>query len=353
MKILVVKRDKIGDLLLTTPLIAHLRHALPGARVDVLANDYNAWVVADNPDVERVWVYRRTRHAGAVRVGAALGQIRQFFALRGEHFDVAIAAGGKESPRAIRRALAAHAARTIAYAQQPHRYGRRLTDALPPPVSGHEVERIFGLVAPLGVAMPAVVPLPQFRPPQRWLDDARQWLAAAGIAPDAYVVLGLSARDAPKVPSREQVLRWAARLQRESGCATLLQFTPGDAGNALYPGSDALAREILAGAPPFLRGTPDGLPAAIGLIWLARTSVLPDSGLMHFAAASPGGVVGLFVDCARLSSPAQWGPRGPRAVALEAHRAVAALDDAAVFAALAPLLTARTGDTPLRRSAAT
>ena len=340
MKILIVKRDKIGDLLLTTPLLAHLARALPGARVHVLANDYNAWVVADHPDVERVWVYRRTRHAGAVRVGAALAQVRQFFALRGERFDVAIAAGGKESPRAIRRALAARAARTIAYAQRPQRYGRRLTDALPPPASGHEIERIFGLVAPLGVAPPSVAPWPQFRPPQRWLDDARAWLAAAGIAPGGYVVLGLSARDAPKVPSPEQVLRWAARLQREWGCATLLQFTPGEAADPLYPGSDALARGILAAAPPHLRGMPDGLPAAIGLIGLARTSVLPDSGLMHFAAASPGGVVGLFADCARLSSPAQWGPRGPRAVALEAARTVADLDDAAVFAALAPLVAA-------------
>jgi hypothetical protein len=73
---------------------------------------------------------------------------------------------------------------------------------------------------------------------------------------------------------------------------------------------------------------------------------------MHFAAASPGGVVGLFADCGRLSSPALWGPRGPRAVTLEAERAVSELDDEAVFAALAPLLTARTADTRPPRSAA-
>src|SRR5512139_3704285 len=140
MKILVVKRDKIGDLLLTTPLLAHLKREIPSASIHVLANDYNAWVVADDPDVERVWIYRRTRHAGRVRVGAALGQVRQFFALRGERFDVAIAAGGKESPRAIHRALAAHAERTIAYAANTRAYGPRLTDALPPPARGHEID---------------------------------------------------------------------------------------------------------------------------------------------------------------------------------------------------------------------
>ena len=101
----------------------------------------------------------------------------------------------------------------------------------------------------------------------------------------------------------------------------------------------APARAILAAAPAHLHAMPDGLPAAIGLIHLARTSVLPDSGLMHFAAASPGGVAGLFADCPRLASPNQWAPRGPRVVVIEAPKEIAELDDEGVFAALRPLLS--------------
>lgn len=73
MKILVLKRDKIGDLLLTTPLFAQLKLALPGARVEthLLANDYNAWVAAGNPHLDRIWVYRRVRNRGRVSFGAA------------------------------------------------------------------------------------------------------------------------------------------------------------------------------------------------------------------------------------------------------------------------------------------
>jgi hypothetical protein len=71
MKVLVLKRDKIGDLLLTTPLLARLKAALPQAETHLLANDYNAWVVAGNPHVDRLWVYRRVRHAGRVSFGAA------------------------------------------------------------------------------------------------------------------------------------------------------------------------------------------------------------------------------------------------------------------------------------------
>jgi ADP-heptose:LPS heptosyltransferase len=337
-KILVVKRDKIGDLLLTTPLIAQLSRALPDAHVHVLANDYNAWVLTGNPDVERVWIYTRTRHAGRMRIGAALSQFRQFIALRRERFDVAIAAGGDESPRAIRRALAVRAARTIAYAADPGRYGRRLTDPLPPPTAGHEVARMLGQSAPLSIALPTTSPLPRFATPPAWRDEAAAWLASVGFAPGRYVVIGLGAREIEKQPTVDQVLRWAARLERDRGLTTALQFTPGDAGNRLYPGSEALAREVAARAGPSLQLIPEGLPLAVGVVDLARTSLLPDGGLMHIASMSAGGVVGLFARPTALASPERWGPQGPRATVLCAPRAIADFDDAAVFAALAERL---------------
>ena len=134
------------------------------------------------------------------------------------------------------------------------------------------------------------------------------------------------------------MLRWAAWLDREHGLATVLQFTPGDAANPLYPGSEALARAIAAQAGPRLRLLPEGLPLAVGAIALARTSLLPDGGLMHVAAFSPGGVVGLFASPGRLAPPERWGPLGPRAAVLCAPRAIADLADDTVFASLAPRL---------------
>jgi hypothetical protein len=59
---------------------------------------------------------------------------------------------------------------------------------------------------------------------------------------------------------------------------------------------------------------------------------------MHFAAASPGGVLGLFADPADSSPAARWAPLGPRARHLEAAKRVEDLDDDAIFRALAPLL---------------
>jgi hypothetical protein len=52
---------------------------------------------------------------------------------------------------------------------------------------------------------------------------------------------------------------------------------------------------------------------------------------MHFAAASPGGVLGLFAESDVSPGPVNWAPRGPKALWLEAEKAVAELPDALVY----------------------
>ena len=69
--------------------------------------------MAGNPHVDRVWVYRRVRHAGRVSLSAAWQGRRQDRALRRERYDWVIVANGDESPRAIRRGLSVRGARTV------------------------------------------------------------------------------------------------------------------------------------------------------------------------------------------------------------------------------------------------
>jgi hypothetical protein len=49
-------------------------------------------------------------------------------------------------------------------------------------------------------------------------------------------------------------------------------------------------------------------------------------------------VLGLFADSGVSASPAQWAPRGPRAIWLDAPASVAELADAEVYARLERLL---------------
>ena len=343
MKVLVIKRDKLGDLLLTTPLFALLKVSLPHVETHLLANDYNAWVVAGNSHLDRVWVYRRVRSAGRVSLGAAWQWLWQGAALRRERYDWVIVANGDESPRAIRRGLSARGARTVARCADAAKYPG-LTDPLPLDTSDHEIERLLGLLSPLEVSVPGKdrTPYPSYALPLASAEFARGWLAGHGLVEGKYVVLGLGARRPKKQPSTAQVLAWSAHLKRQWGLNTVFMWTPGASGDPLYPGDDAVAQPVLDAAShgyaaqihPF-RGP---IPEALGLIWSARTSIFPDSGLMHFAAASPGGVLGLFAEADVSPAPAQWAPRGARADYLEADKSVSELSDALVYERLAKLL---------------
>ena len=336
MKILVIKRDKIGDLLLTTPMLAHLRRSMPDAKVHVLANDYNAWVLDGNDDVDRVWVYRRVRAGSQINIGAAIGIVWQNVQLRREHFDVAIVANGSESPRAIARGVSVGARRVIAYADDCRRHPG-LSDCLSIPSRSHESDRLLAMLAPLGIAAPAEAIDPGYALPAAQHAFALEWLAAHGLAPGSYIVLGLGARRAKKQPTREQILAWSAYWKRTWNLSTVFMWTPGKSDNPQYPGDDDVAQPVLDANQPHILPFRGALAPALGLIWNARTSVFPDSGLMHFAAASPGGVLGLFAETDISPHPDQWGPRGRRAAFLEARASVAELGDEAVMRALAPL----------------
>lgn len=334
MRILIVKRDKLGDMLLTTPLIAGLRRALPSAEVSVLAADYCGWVVRDDPDVARLWTYPRLRGASLLRPGELLQYWSCFSEVRRQRFDVAIAAGGEYSRRAIEKALAARAARTIAYAPRDHAHGARLTDPLEPPQGGHEMDRMLALARPLGADLPAPGLVPRFFLAEESRSFSEIWLRERGLQPGGYVVLGLGARKRVRQPSTEQVLRWAARWRDEHALQTVFMWTPG-AGSPLYPGDDEVAEPVLAAGRADIHPFRGPIVEALGLIWGAAASVFPDSGLMHFAAASPGGVVGLFSRAS--TSPDQWAPRGPRARWVLADT-VPMLPDAALFDPLDALL---------------
>ncbi len=338
MKILILKRDKLGDLLLTTPLFAALRGAMPEARIDLLASDYNAWVAEGNPHLDEILSYRRVRIGKRFVPAAAWSQARLFFALRKRQYDAVIVAQGEDSPRAVQRALWTGAKRVISYVDPGHDYGRRLTDALPAPTAGHEAERLLGLLRPLGIEAPLVGAAPWFQLPAAAAAAASTWLGEVHLEPGRYVVLGLGARRARKQPTTEQILRWVSWLKNEWSLDTVFMWTPGDKGNPLYPGDDAIAEPVLAARPVGLIPFRGPLLPALGIIWQARTSLFPDSGLMHFASASPGGVLGLFGDEADFAR--KWAPLGKHSRHLVVPH-VSLLEDAVLSAELSPLLAAR------------
>ena len=79
-KILIVRTDRLGDVLLTTPVSAALREAFPQAKISWLVRPYTAPLLEHNPDVDQVLV-DRGQSAGALST-----------LIKNEQFDAAIVA---------------------------------------------------------------------------------------------------------------------------------------------------------------------------------------------------------------------------------------------------------------------
>ena len=105
-RILFLRRENIGDLILTTPLFHALREQLPDAYLAALVNSYNAPVLAGNGDLDQVFVYTKGKHAGSLiaAIGARFAQARLLLRLRAMRFDDVVLAEPTYTPRNIRTA---------------------------------------------------------------------------------------------------------------------------------------------------------------------------------------------------------------------------------------------------------
>jgi len=90
-RILIVQLDHLGDAVLTSPLIAQLQAAYPGATIDVLASPSNHEVFESNRNVDRVriaertWFERTPGRRGLLREVWTLGR-----SIRDERYDLGI-----------------------------------------------------------------------------------------------------------------------------------------------------------------------------------------------------------------------------------------------------------------------
>ena len=80
-KLLLVRTDRIGDMLVTTPCIRAIRQALPDSRIDMLASAYNSPAIYGNPYLDVIHIFDR-RHP--------LTWAKLLMRVRAEHYDAAL-----------------------------------------------------------------------------------------------------------------------------------------------------------------------------------------------------------------------------------------------------------------------
>ena len=285
LRILLIRPGGIGDAVLLVPAILALKERFPGAHISVLAEKRNGSAFALCPAVDRLLLYDTPSGLAA--------------ALRGG-FDLVIDTEQWHRLSAVVARLAC-APFSIGFASNSR--SRLFSHAVPYSHDDYEAASFFHLLAPLGIAPPAVLKVPFLAVPGEAFSRAEALLASLGGTP--FVALFTGASIAERRWGAERFGEVAARLAA-AGVPVVVVGGKGDAadGELVVRGLGGLN---LAGRTTLAE------TAAV----IARSALLlsGDSGVLHLA-------VGLGIPTVSLFGPgieAKWGPQGVGDIVLN-HR---------------------------------
>ena len=338
-KILIVRRDNIGDLICTLPLIASIRRVKPDARIDLLVNSYSAAVVSSNPDLDHVYVYTKAKHRNqgesVVRVYAR--RLWMTFQLRFVRYDWVVLANVGCLPRPLRWAKQIRATNIVGFLTTDCPGAEVLTHPIPL-IRGknlHEVEYLMQLLKPFGEV--ADIPAARISPEPAALLRARQRLQPVG-ATKQLVGINISARLISQQWPAEQFVELIKQLQTEFRC--VLFWSPGSANNPGHPGDDEKAQHIINACPDadLLAYSTQTLVDLIAGISCTDLLITADGGALHIGAACNKPIVAMFGD----SDATQWYPWAvPHIILQKESRDVRSIAASEVAAACRQLLAER------------
>jgi heptosyltransferase III len=299
MRILVIRRDNIGDLVCTTPLLAALRERYPDAHIAALVNSYNSAVLDGNPHVDEVHRYTKLKHRrpGDSAIAIVLARLKMMARLRQHTFDYILLckAGfdrhGLNLARQLKR-------RHIVGFEPAGKEVRALTVKIcgEPDPAHHEVQVMQELGRAIDVSR-ADGPLRVYPDPGRteaWrtrlsrpaLKERRVWIA-----------MHVSARQPSRQLPPERWVELIRCLTASGEVGIVLLWSPGAAADSRHPGDDEKAAAILAA----VKDQPDIVPAPtsqlaelIAVLPVCNAFIGPDGGAMHLAAAVGLPIVAVF-----------------------------------------------------------
>ena len=304
--ILIVRRDNIGDLVCTTPLIAGLRTRFPKARIEALVNSYNAQVLMRNPMLDAIHVYTKLKHRGVGESvwSAVLDRLRLIWRLRQKRFDIAILARSGFDRHGLALVKWLRTGQVIGFAPTDGS-SSTLTVAIPPMDNSrfHEVEVVARLAQSLG-PVPAEGPLHLYPDSEALVTWQRRFSGHKKM-----VAVHISAREASRrLPEAKwiEVIKGLCRSMPAAGIA--LFWSPGSEDDPRHPGDDGMAGRVLqalSGLPVEPCPTQELNELMAGLA-ACHLFVGADGGALHMA-------VGVGLPCAALfeNSPfkkVHWAP---------------------------------------------
>jgi lipopolysaccharide heptosyltransferase II len=362
-RILCVRLDTLGDVLMCTPAMRALREQRPDRTLTLLTSGIGADVARYIPEVDNALIYRPPwmKHGAVQGADYQLDMVRQ---LREAAFDVAViftTCTQSPLPAAMLCYLAEIPLRLAHCRENPYDL---LTDWVPETDLDaragirHEVQRQLDLVEAVGCR--ASHARLSFRVPEPTQDEAKLILAELGIAPGQHWILmhpGASAASR-RYPPRH----WAALLRLVHAQLGLPVVLTGDAGEK--PLIDEIRSQ--SGVAPRHAHTLAGqldLAQLAAIIQLASVAVSNNTGPAHIAAAVGTPIVDLYALTNPQHTPWQVENRVLyhdvpcrycyKSTCPQGHHAcLEQLEPAEVMAAIQELLSLRNGMLPLKSGTA-
>ncbi len=296
-RILIVRTDRIGDVLLSTPVIYALRHKYPQAYISIMVAPYAKDIVDGNPYLDEVIVYdKEAKHKSVFR------SLKFANRLKKKKFDLAVI---------LHPTNRVHLLTFLAGIPERLGYNRKLGFLLTrrrehtkQEGQKHEAEYNLDLLGDLGITGSA---RDLFMPIR---DESEQWVedlfAKEGIKDtDKILAINPGASCPSKVWPAKRFAQVAGELARRYNFKILILAGPKDMHLA-----DTIAQEI-KGKSINLSGK-TSVSQLASILKRCALFISNDSGPVHIASALGTPVISIFGRNQPGLSPKRWGPQGSR-----------------------------------------
>lgn len=333
--ILILRPDKLGDMIVSVPLIHILKAEYPHIRIEIVASPQNQVVIKNDPLIDKIHLYSK-------KFLDILSLLRQ---LRRSRFDIVYdpichdSATGLLMSHIVGRGAVLVASRKLRL--------RRFYDyclEYEPDGTDHNIDNSLLLLNVLGRDPDQVDP---FRPvfvPEGELSVARQFLDSLPQDGRFLIGLNLSAGSPSRVLSDRKYIEIMRTISSRHGkCRFVLICTPSDR---------ARGQEILKQSEVTASIVPDQLPllAVAAIIEKLDALISPDTSLVHLARLARVPVLGLY--CNHPRNFEFWKPYGQQRGAVTAESAgnIFDIEPTQVIEEFFRLLDSPVGQTPTGRN---
>jgi len=276
-KYLFVRQDRIGDVLVSTPLIHTLKSKYPKATVDFLLSSNNHFVLSNEPLVRKRWIYRKT-------LASAWAVLKS---IRAEHYDFVIDLMDNPSATSTVLCMLAGGGWNVGLSKD-NAYAYDIVVPLLSRRDYHIIDRLAALLTVFGIERETMDLKVRYNVLEESKQLASRFLKAKSIQDNQTIGVNISPGEGTRFWGTERyqgLIRWL-RSERP-GNPVLVLYQPSDkavAESITLPFPDVFLSPVTA--------TFDQFAALVQQLWVLIT---PDTSAVHLAAAFSIPAIVLYV----------------------------------------------------------